>query len=200
MPLFNFLDKQGGTVLLKPNKGTARYSLRKSMKMSLNSGLSLQDTVKLPEGEDRNEWIAMNTMELFEVLSLVYSSFGAECTRASCPVMTAGESVEYRWQEGKETPQRVSARDYIVRLTNWIQSLFDDEAIFPVEGAFTKDFLPTVKLILKRMFRIYAHMYHSHFQRLKQLQADAHFITCFRHFYYFVKEFNLVSMTSAWSR
>lgn len=40
--------------------GTIRYSLHKQACASLNSGLNLRSAVKLPEGEDLNDWIAVH--------------------------------------------------------------------------------------------------------------------------------------------
>ncbi len=38
------------------------------------------------------------------------------------------------------------------------------------------------KTIFKRLFRVYAHIYHSHFKQIQQLEEEAHLSTCFKHF------------------
>ena len=43
----------------KTNKGTTSYQLRQFAEATLGSG-SLRKAVKLPEGEDENEWLAVN--------------------------------------------------------------------------------------------------------------------------------------------
>ena len=43
----------------KANKGTTSYQLRQFAEATLGSG-SLRKAVKLPEGEDENEWLAVN--------------------------------------------------------------------------------------------------------------------------------------------
>lgn len=40
--------------------GTIRYSLHKQACASLNSGINLRAAVKLPQGEDLNDWIAVH--------------------------------------------------------------------------------------------------------------------------------------------
>lgn len=45
------------------NKGTSSYQLRQFAEATLGSG-SLRKAVKLPEGEDLNEWLAVNGMTL----------------------------------------------------------------------------------------------------------------------------------------
>lgn len=57
---------------------------------------------------------------------------------------------------------------------------------------FPKNFLPVVKKILSRLFRVFVHVYIHHFDRITQMGSEAHVNTCYKHFYYFVKEFNLI--------
>jgi MOB kinase activator 1 len=45
---------------------------------------------------------------------------------------------------------------------------------------------------MKRLLRVYAHIYHAHIQEVIELGVDAHLNTNFKHFYLFIKEFNLV--------
>ena len=45
------------------NKGTSSYQLRQYAEATLGSG-SLRKAVKLPEGEDLNEWLAVNGAQL----------------------------------------------------------------------------------------------------------------------------------------
>ena len=49
----------------RPNKknipeGTLRYGLHRQANASLHSGLNLKEVVKLPAGEELNEWIAVH--------------------------------------------------------------------------------------------------------------------------------------------
>ena len=57
---------------------------------------------------------------------------------------------------------------------------------------FPKNFNSIAKTILKRLFRVYAHIYHQHFQQVIQLQEEAHLNTSFKHFIFFIQEFGLV--------
>lgn len=40
--------------------------------------------------------------------------------------------------------------------------------------------------------RVFVHVYIHHFDRLTEIEAEAHSNTLFKHYYYFVKEFQLV--------
>jgi MOB kinase activator 1 len=57
---------------------------------------------------------------------------------------------------------------------------------------FPKNFQQIVKNIFKRLFRVYAHMYHSHFDKIAALGEEAHLNTSFKHFILFVNEFQLI--------
>ena len=57
---------------------------------------------------------------------------------------------------------------------------------------FPKDFKSYIKTIFKRMFRVYAHIYYSHYKDAEKLQVDRHLNTAFKHFILFVLEFDLV--------
>jgi MOB kinase activator 1 len=77
---------------------------------------------------------------------------------------------------------------------NWIQSQIDSDAIFPstIGVMFPKNFILIAKNILKRLFRVYAHIYYEHFHQVIKLQEEPHLNTSFKHFIYFVQEFDLV--------
>lgn len=76
----------------------------------------------------------------------------------------------------------------------WVQDQLDDETIFPskIGVSFPKNFLIIAKTILKRLFRVYAHVYHQHFDEVIRLEEEAHLNTSFKHFIFFVQEFDLV--------
>ena len=57
---------------------------------------------------------------------------------------------------------------------------------------FPKNFKDIVKNIFKRLFRVYAHIYYSHFDKIIELGEEAHLNTCFKHFYFFITEFQLI--------
>eukprot|EP01098_Paradermamoeba_levis_P002408 TRINITY_DN127_c0_g1_i1.p1 TRINITY_DN127_c0_g1~~TRINITY_DN127_c0_g1_i1.p1 ORF type:complete len:214 (+),score=61.30 TRINITY_DN127_c0_g1_i1:157-798(+) len=193
MPLFPFLSSYKTTRKRRIKKGTTVHTLRRSLKSTLGSGAKIKDAVVLPPGEDRNEWIAMNTMELYNTMCLIFEMIQFSCTKDSCPEMTASSSVSYLWaDEQNKKPQVVPASDYIQLLFKWIESKFDDQELFPLEGKFPKNFEKEVQKILKRMFRVYAHIYYKHMDEISKLNAQGHLNTCFKHFYFFVVEFQML--------
>lgn len=157
----------------------------------------MRSAVVLPQGEDLNEWLAVNTVDFFNEISLLYGTISDFCTRQTCPQMNAGPNFTYLWADGVKVkkPIACTAPEYVDYLMSWVESQLNDEAIFPLQPGtpFPRQFLAICKSIYKRLFRVYAHIYHSHFQKVVGLGAEAHLNTCFKHFMYFVKEFRLIS-------
>ena len=55
---------------------------------------NLRLAVMLPEGEDLNEWVAVNTVDFFNQINMLYGTITEFCTEQSCPVMSAGPKYE----------------------------------------------------------------------------------------------------------
>merc|ERR1712232_215926 len=140
--------------------------------------------------------MGVHTVDFFNQISLLYGSVIDWCTDESCPIMSAGSKYEYLWADGVKvkTPTALSAPQYVSALMDWIQALLDNEKIFPsrTDVPFPKHFEGVVQNIFKRLFRVYAHIYYSHFSKIVSLGEEAHLNTCFKHFYLFITEFELV--------
>ena len=91
-------------------------------------------------------------------------------------------------------PIEVSAPAYTALLMEWIEQLLDNERVFPVGAGepFSPDFVDTVKKIFRRLFRVYAHIYHSHFNQVCELGEEAHLNSLFKHFIFFSNHFDLI--------
>ncbi|XP_062211506.1 MOB kinase activator-like 1A isoform X1 [Phragmites australis] len=165
--------------------GSKGMQLKRHIDATLGSG-NLREAVRLPIGEDLNEWLAVNTVDFFNQVNILYGTLMEFCTPATCPAMSAGPKYEYRWADGVKIkrPIEVSAPKYVEYLMDWIETQLDDESIFPQKlgTPFPPNFPDVIKTIFKRLFRVYAHIYHSHFQMIVKLKEEAHLNTCFKHF------------------
>lgn len=172
-----------------------------------------------------NEWLAVNIVDFFNQINMLYGTITEFCIPEECPVMSAGPKYEYHWCDGVQfkKPIKVSAPEYVDFLMTWVQSQLDDESVFPskIGVPFPKNFASVVKTISKRLFRVYAHVYrkyHSivelfsrspphifytpqsltfflkdaHFPRIVALGEEAHLNTSFKHFVFFIQEFDLI--------
>lgn len=128
--------------------------------------------------------------------------------------MSAGPKYEYLWADGVKVkkPIKVSAPQYIEYMFDWIDQQISDPSVFPVddrgscrpfhaahvssylvaEGKFPRNFQSVVKNIFKRIFRLYGHIYYSHFDKIQDIGAEPHLNSCFKHLIYFIQEFSLV--------
>lgn len=126
---------------------------------TLGSG-NLRLAVMLPEGEDLNEWVAVNSkngnllldisyqkniiennhfffifaaVDFFNQINMLYGTITEFCTEESCSIMSAGPKYEYHWADGHtvKKPIKCSAPKYIDYLMTWVQDQLDDETLFP---------------------------------------------------------------------
>ncbi|TMW57185.1 hypothetical protein Poli38472_003110 [Pythium oligandrum] len=152
----------------KHTYGTRTWDIHQHIKNTMSSGVDIIDCVRLPDGYKREEWIAVHVIDFFNEINLLYGTISECCTAESCPQMAAGACYTYMWADGVQqvTPISLPAPD---------------------------NFVPnTAAVIFKRLFRVYAHMYHSHLVHFGELGADTHLALCFKRFLFFVREFRLV--------
>lgn len=127
---------------------------------------------------------------------MLYGTITEKCTAERCPKMTAGPKYEYKWADGTSVkkPLGCPAPQYVDYLMTWVQDQLDDELVFPskIGVSFPKNFMTVARTIMKRLFRVYAHIYYQHFQDVEALKEEAHLNTSFKHFILFVQEFNLI--------
>ena len=175
--------------------GTNQYKLQQYMLKTLGAG-NLRDAVVLPPNEDMNEWIAVNSVDFFNQTNLLYETIAELCTEKTCPIMRAGPNFEYHWADGYsiKKPIKCSAPRYIDYLMTWAEQQLENEELFPSKRGvpFPKNFVNIAKKILKRLFRVYAHIYHHHFNDIISLDQEAHLNTTFKHLVFFSLEFNLI--------
>jgi len=175
--------------------GSKGIQLKQHIDATLGKG-NIMEAVALPDGEDLKEWLAVNTVDFYNAISILYSTLEEFCTEISCEVMSAGAKYEYHWADGVKIkkPVRLSAPKYINALFDWIEEQIDNDKVFPQQFGcpFPANFLDVTKTIYKRLFRVYAHIYHSHFKQVCDLDELAHLNTCFKHFLYFTMHYKLV--------
>ncbi|CAI7617178.1 unnamed protein product [Penicillium pancosmium] len=182
-------------------KGTSSYQLRQFAEATLGSG-SLRKAVKLPEGEDLNEWLAVNVVDFYNQINLLYGSITEFCSPQTCPEMKATDEFEYLWQDSEnyKRPTKMSAPEYIEHLMSWVQSNVDNEQMFPsrIGVPFPKTFSSLLRQVFKRLYRVYAHIYCHHYPVVVHLGLEPHLNTSFKHYVLFIDEHKLASGKDYW--
>jgi len=206
MPLFGLFKDSSIKIAPKAKAKKKRNSMRgqslkQSLKKSLGKGVNIRDAVKLPEGENLDEWIAMNVVEMYNAAQYCFNYVGESCVQR-CQKMTAGPKYSYLWcdeeNEQYSKPTEVTAAQYVDLLFDWIANVLDDESIFPstTAGKFGKRFLPSVKFALGKLCRVYFHIFNHHWEEVRSVNAEGFINTSFKFLFFFVREFGLVKKAS----
>lgn len=153
---------------------------------------SFQTIVELPRYVDINEWLALNIFEFNTYLTQVISML-SELITDSVP-MNAGHGRDYLWIDASKQPIRLGASTYVDYTLSWISSKLDDPILFPTRPGvpFSPNFASTVMSIYTQQFRLFAYLYHNHFEALVHLSLEPHFNSLFCHFTSFGKTFGLI--------
>lgn len=185
-----FIQPVSGTTV------TTHQDIKEIVETTLGSEGVLNQAVKLPKGENENEWLAVHVVDFYNQINMLYGTITEFCSPETCPRMIATNEYEYLWayEKGK-SPVSVSAPRYVECLMRWCQDQFDNELIFPSrkDGVFPDRFIDKVIIpMLRRLFRVYAHIYCHHFNEILELNLQTVLNTSFRHFCLFAQEFNLL--------
>ncbi|KAF8799016.1 hypothetical protein BYT27DRAFT_6887999 [Phlegmacium glaucopus] len=150
--------------------------------------------VMLPKYTDIMEWVAVNMFDFYTNLNEFYGVVAETCTQHNCPTMSAGTSLNYVWthQGGKQAT--LPAPTYIDYVMTSIQNLIDDEKIFPTKSTFHPSFPATIRTVYRQLLRVFAHIYHAHYQQILHLRSEPHFNSLFAHFLAFGREYELLEV------
>lgn len=155
---------------------------------------SYKTIVQLPMYVDRNEWLALNIFEFYNHLNKFYGVIAEYVVPEKYPTMNADPGTEYVWIMPNNRSSSLPANQYIEYALTWISNKVNDQTVFPTKSGMTfpPSFLRDIKGISRQMFRIIAHIYWNHFEKLVHLSLEAHWISYFSHFISFVREFDLI--------
>ncbi|CAK0906907.1 unnamed protein product [Prorocentrum cordatum] len=83
------------------------------------------------------------------------------------------------------------------KLLAYVHEQLSNRDVFPIdEGAlFPEESERVAQQLSRRMFRVYAHAYLSHFARVQEENLEAELNFCYKHFLYFVKDRVLAELT-----
>ncbi|KAG0315452.1 Maintenance of ploidy protein mob2 [Dissophora globulifera] len=192
---FNISSKLGGKTKPKRSNSAVRslFLCQPYCNNSIVKG-NFKTIVQLPKYVDINEWLAVNVFDFYNFINMFYGSVSDFCTARDCPNMSAGAGSEYLWMDGQKKSSKVPAQQYIDFVMSWIQTLINDENTFPTKDGhdFPPTFQQTVRAIFKQLIRVFAHVYHSHYDKMLALCQEGHFNSLFAHFVSFGREFDLL--------
>lgn len=102
--------------------------------------------------------------------------------------------MEYTWVDASSKKIKLSAPQYIDYMASSIQNMMSDENLFPTKPGreFPRDFTQLVSRIFGQLVRLFAHIYHHHYDKIISLHEEPHLNSLFAHFISFAKEFDLL--------
>mmetsp|Transcript_4999 Transcript_4999/g.9540 ORF Transcript_4999/g.9540 Transcript_4999/m.9540 type:complete len:307 (-) Transcript_4999:164-1084(-) len=149
----------------------------------------------LPKRKDQNRWLANHVIDFYNSCVMLHSCFTDCCTEKTCRTMHAGECT-YLWADGEKTktPQQCSAPVYISQFFGWVEKKLNDEHCFPIQDGskYPRNFTSIAKTILKKLFRVYAHLYCAHFAESRRLGIDMQLHVSFAQLAHFVLQHKLI--------
>eukprot|EP01083_Nonionella_stella_P088642 247154_1 len=162
---------------------------------------SYRQVIQLPEDTRLEDWLAVVIIEIFDNLSSVYASLAHCCNDMSCPIMSIGISHEYLWHEFQHTNSSIkhtkihcSAPKYIRSFMDFVRETISNASVFPNESnhEYPPHFHSLIQYFCKQIYRIFGHIYLHHLPSVTSLGLHITMNTCFKHYLYFVEEFNLI--------
>lgn len=138
---------------------------------------------KVPRSHSDIKFLLANTKQLFERIRLIYALVEDQCNTKNCPNMTAGPKFEYLWKDEGRYKQATAlpAPQYISLLFQTTEQIFTHTPS-----------LPKIRDSLRRLFRVYAHIYHHHVSFFDDIGEMKLLQSSFIAFVRFVREHGLV--------
>ena len=168
-------------------------------------GFNMMSAVALPDLERRNDWIVANARDFHNEVELLYSCVAADGVARFGEDEGAGfpPRFEYRWKVGgggrggKGKATRCSSPEYVRLTLKWVPREIDECAPSATAAAgsavgFAADCPARMCGVYKRLLRVYAIVFASHFDALRRVDAEVHFNTSLKRFLLFALEFDLV--------
>ena len=155
------------------------------------SGASKAEAEKQGRKEALNEWVAMNTVDFYNEVQLLYSlaaTFHEDNFKGANQGFPPGYN--YRFP-GKEV---LNGSEYVRSVMSWISDQLESNDVFPEsdEDPFPANFLDVhMRKIYTRMCRIFAIMFTKCLKSYTDIKAVKALNFCWKHFYYFVSRYVL---------
>lgn len=150
--------------------------------------------VRCPHNIPVDEWIMSRFMQIFDEYQHVITIADGICV--DCKQMSAGPGFLFAWADDDDhRPRPLSAIEYMRELQHYTYTqLTTEKLVKRNQSGCVPGFRKRLQTILRRMFRVYAHLYLEHYRFLHKHSLVAHLNVYFKHFLFYVSEFDLVSM------
>lgn len=176
----------------KPVNGQPLFMNSNYARAALVTG-SFQPIVEVPKYVDLDEWLALNVFE-FHAYLRQFCQLLSEQISADNNCMNGGPGYDYLWMDASKQPVKLPPQTYIDYTFSWLAAKFDDQNTFPTRQGvpFPPNFQAIIRSIYIQLFRIFAYIYHNHFDTIVHLGLEPHWNSFFCHFISVGKAFGLI--------
>jgi MOB kinase activator 1 len=153
--------------------------------------LDLSDiTSKIPmEEKEKKLWYLFQAVCFVKSLQIFHNYATVKfCSSDSCPILSAGSLFEYRWRD-PDTGDILSTC-----APSYMHLLFDSVDALLKKPDFSSLDLDSSADILRRTFRVYAHLYHEHYSEISLLGLSAEFDARLNHLSQFLMKTRLMTV------
>ncbi|KAI6177097.1 Mob1/phocein family protein [Aphelenchoides bicaudatus] len=148
---------------------------------------------EVPAGIDKNEWLAMHTLDLFENISSLCGVVLDHCTPITCGSMSFPGCQKAYWLDEKGKRHQYSAGRYIDCVMSFIEAA-KKEAIFPTKYGmpFPTDFEQYCRRIVKFLWHCCGHLYSKHWDLMALLNLRPQYGLVLAHLAAIAKQYVLL--------
>ncbi|VDN06191.1 unnamed protein product [Thelazia callipaeda] len=149
---------------------------------------------KLPQGMDKNEWLATHTLSLFENINALCGTILEVCTPVSCPIMSYPGVPKAHWIDERRKHHPYSAMQYIDCVLSFCEKSVKDERLYPTKYgcAFADNFENHCRRLLRLLWHSCGHLYTNHWEQLAALNLRSQYSLVVAHLYSIARMYNLL--------
>ncbi|VDK87965.1 unnamed protein product [Litomosoides sigmodontis] len=149
---------------------------------------------KLPQGMDKNEWLATHTLSLFENVNALCGTISEMCTPVSCPIMSYPGVPKAQWVDERRKHHPYSAMQYIDCVLSFCEKSVKDERLYPTKygAAFSDNFESHCRRLMRLLWHSCGHLYTNHWEQLATLNLRSQYGLVIAHMYSIAKMYDLL--------
>lgn len=179
--------------------GSAKLARKATMSVdtcvadSLDDGM-LDKLCAIPLGMDRNEWLATQTLAMFDHVNALCGTMSDVCTPVTCSHMSYPGVSKASWVDEKGKRHHYSAMRYIDSVMSFCEASRKNQALFPTKygASFSPDFESHCRRMTRFLWYCCGHLYTKHWEQLAILNLRPQFGLVLAHMSRMAKNYGLM--------
>uniref|UniRef100_A0A915ED28 Mob1/phocein family protein n=1 Tax=Ditylenchus dipsaci TaxID=166011 RepID=A0A915ED28_9BILA len=162
--------------------GSAKLARKATQSVDTCVADSLDDAMldkmcAIPTGMDSNEWLATQTLAMFDHCNALCGTVSDTCTPVTCAIMSYPGVSKASWVDEKGKRHHYSAMRYIDSVMSFCEASRKNQSLFPTKfGArFSADFEAHCRRMTRLLWHCCGHLYAKHWDQLATLNLRPQF-------------------------